>query len=79
MNPQSRTRVAALITGVTAVIFALTVALVAPRAEPEGQSRRTSTPSPSPSAPASPTHQPLSLDPLILTASLDEPPVSWTK
>jgi hypothetical protein len=79
MNPQSRTRVAALITGVTAVIFALTVALVALRAEPEGQSRRTSTPSLSPSASASPTHQPLSLDPLILTASLDEPPVSWTK
>lgn len=42
MNPDSRTRVAALIIGVTAGILALTVALVALRAEPKGQGRTTS-------------------------------------
>lgn len=81
MNRPSRTRVAALVTGVAAGILALTVVLIALRAESEGQGRTTPSPSlaVSPSPSPSPTPDRSRLDPLTLTASLDEPPVSWTE
>ena len=73
MNRPSHTRVAALVTGVSAGILALTVVLIALQAEPKGGGRITAPPSVS----ISPSPEPSPLDPLTLTASLDEEPVSW--
>lgn len=72
-------RTAALITGVAAGVVALAVVLFALRAEPERRGRTTPSASVSlsPSTTASPTPEPIQLDPFLLTASLDEEPVTW--
>ena len=79
-RPRGTPRLAALITGITTGVLAVTVVFIALRAEPEGQG---ATPTPSlsvsPSRTASPSPEPSRLDPLILTASLDEQPADWTE